>query len=138
MIKRVVFTILTWILAVLIFVIYPVIVEINLKDYVIVGMALIVSSASIARLIYIKLNPTTYKDGGDDIRISKVALLGSVIVLFPSSITHYLNLDEYTNVISLILFIVAIVVGSKYSKFLEKKDRPVSEKPRVKLKLKND
>jgi Kef-type K+ transport system membrane component KefB len=138
MIKRVVFTILTWILAVLIFVIYPVIVEINLKDYVIVGMALIVSSASIARLIYIKLNPTTYKDGGDDIRILKIALLGSVIVLFPSSITHYLNLDEYTNVISLILFIVAIVVGSKYSKFLEKKDRPVSEKPRVKLKLKND
>jgi Kef-type K+ transport system membrane component KefB len=136
MIKRVVFTILTWILAVLIFVIYPVIVEINLKDYVIVGMALIVSSASIARLIYIKLNPTTYKDGGDDIRILKIALLGSVIVLFPSSITHYLNLDEYTNVISLILFIVAIVVGSKYSKFLEKKDRPVSEKPRVKLKLK--
>jgi hypothetical protein len=121
MIKRVVFTILTWILAVLIFVIYPVIVEINLKDYVIVGMALFVSSASIARLIYIKLNPTTYKDGGDDIRISKVALLGSVIVLFPSSITHYLNLDEYTNVISLILFIVAIVVGSKYSKFLENK-----------------
>ena len=136
MIKRVVFTILTWILAVLIFVIYPVIVDINLKDYVIVGMALIVSSASIARLIYIKLNPTTYKDGGDDIRILKIALLGSVIVLFPSSITHYLNLDEYTNVISLILFIVAIVVGSKYSKFLEKKDRPVSEKPRVKLKLK--
>jgi Kef-type K+ transport system membrane component KefB len=121
MIKRVVFTILTWILAVLIFVIYPVIVEINLKDYVIVGMALIVSSASIARLIYIKLNPTTYKDGGDDIRILKIALLGSVIVLFPSSITHYLNLDEYTNVISLILFIVAIVVGSKYSKFLENK-----------------
>jgi hypothetical protein len=32
-----------------------------------------------------------------------------------------LNLDEYTNVISLILFIVAIVVGSKYSKFLENK-----------------
>ena len=132
MIKKVTLTILTWIIAIAIIIIYPIALDVAPKTDRPESMALFAGAASISRLIYIRLC-ANHKD--DDIRLWKVISLGSVVVLIPTLITRFLNLGEYTQPVSLFFYLVAIFAGAKYSKFLEKKDRPVSEKPKVKLKL---